>query len=141
MSRIIDQADALVALLNENEFGQPFVAVRHYNPTFKLSDMTTLHVTVAAKNSGEALTSRVDIQQDVEIDVGIQRRLPTINNAESDVLMDLVEGIADYVRQTRAVGSGFWLSTANAIIYDPEDMSERRLFTSVLTFTFRLVAT
>jgi len=142
MSTIIEIADAVVAELNGGAFGIPFQAQRHYKPTFDLAEMKDLRVTVVPRGVELSGASRSMTQTDVQIDIGVQRKLPAdaVNDAaEIDALMRLVEEIADFFRSRRlsACPSAAWVRTENKPIYSPEHIEQLRQFTSVLTLTFR----
>ena len=139
MALIIDIADAVVSELNDAAFGTPFTATRAYVPRFDLEEMGTLRVTVVPKGVEISTASRSGHQHDYRIDIGVQRKFEQEEAAELDPLMDLVEEIADHFRgavletdpQASCVG------VENGPIYAQEHMREGRLFTSVLTCTYR----
>ena len=138
---ITDIADAVVTELNAATFSQPVTAQRHYQPTFELKDMGTLHVTVVPKGVELQGATRAMVQADVQIDIGVQKKLASIEPAEIDPLLRLVEEIADYFRTHRLTGqpNAMWVKTANVPIFAPEHLAELRQFTSVLTLTFRVL--
>jgi len=140
MATIIDIADAIVAELNGESFSQPFTAERAYKPTFDLQEMQDLHVTVVPKELASQQSSRSMVQQDFQIDIGIQKKLEA-DDAETDALMALVEEIADFFRRGRleAVPNAGLIRTENAPVFSPEHLSELRQFTSVLTLTYRML--
>lgn len=138
---IIDVADAVVADLNTGSFSQPASAQRHYLPAFELKDMGTLHVSVVPKGIELQAAARAVVQTDVQIDVGVQKKLSSVEPAEIDPLMRLVEEIADHFRTHRLTGlpEAMWVKTANVPVFAPEHLAELRQFTSVLTLTFRVL--
>jgi hypothetical protein len=140
MAVITDIADAVVAELNGGGFSLPFTAARHYRPLFDLKDMQALHVTVVPKGVTIERLDRSRNQEDVQIDVAVQKKFSTGDNAELDALMALVEEIADFFRLRRlaACPAAVWVKTENVPVYAPEHMDELRQFTSVLTLTFRV---
>ena len=140
MALIIDIADALVAELNGAAFGMPFTATRVYVPRFDLEEMGTLRVTVVPKGVDISTASRSGHQHDYRVDVGVQRKFETGDAAELDPLMDLVEEIADHFRGA-VLGTdpeAACIGVENGPIYAQEHMREGRLFTSILTLTFRV---
>jgi len=144
MALIVDIADAVVAELNGHTFSQSVTAQRLYRPVFDLADMKTLHVSVVPKGVEMQGASRTLVQHDYQIDVGVQKKLPTNpsgDNAEIDVLMALVEEIADFFRQRRlqTLPNVVWVQTQNLPIYSLEHLEQLRQFTSVLTLTFRVL--
>jgi len=141
MATITDIADAVVTELNGHAFSQPFTARRYYRPVFDLGEMTALHVSVVPKGVTIERADRHRNQYDFAIDVAVQRKFQAGDNAELDALMALVEEIADFFRLRRlaAYPDAVWVRTDNVPVYAPEHLEEYRQFTSVLTFTFRVV--
>ena len=141
MATILTIADAVVTALNAGGFAQPFTAVRLYRPQFELKDMSVLHVTVVPRGLVIQTASRAIDQHDYQIDVAVQKRLGTENTAEIDSLMALVEQIADRFRHKvlETDPEACWVKSENAPVYAPEHLGQLRQFTSVLTFTFRVM--
>ncbi|MCC7409953.1 MAG: hypothetical protein IT442_17940 [Phycisphaeraceae bacterium] len=140
---IADIADAVVAYLNDpvRGFSQAFVAERSYRPRVELAQMQGLVVTVVPKAVTSTTASRLMAQDDVQIDVAVQKKLiaPADERlAETDELMELVQAIANSLR-ARPMGDGAWLSQTNEPIYVPEHLDQFEVFTSVLTVTYRLL--
>ena len=151
MSLIADIADTLVAELNAASgggggagaggFSQSFQAERHYLPLFDLEQMKDLHVTVVPKGMTIQSSGRDRNQHDVQVDVAVQKRFTTGDNAELDPLLTLVEEIADFFRLRRlaSVPAAVWVRTEHAPVYAPEHMEQMRQFTSVITLTYRVI--
>lgn len=146
MSTVIDIADAVVAALNEaggHAFSQPFTAQRCYVPTFDLKEMKDLHVTVVPRSLEMVTAGRSLLQNDVQIDLAVQKKLPTDTTGDSaaiDALMGLVQEIAEFIRSTGRFGEAVWMKTENKPIYSPEHLEQLRQFTSVLTVTYRAMS-
>jgi len=138
---IADIADAVVAALNNQTFSQPFTAERAYRAAFDLQEMKDLHVTVVPKGQELITAGRGVAQSDVQIEIGVQKKLATGDDAELDELMGLVQEIAEFVRTTRQFGDAAWVKTENTPIYSQEHLGELRQFTSVLTLTLRMMTT
>lgn len=141
MAVINNIADAIMAELNAATFSQPVTAARHYLPSFELTEMQSLHVTVVPKSVLLAGGDRSRSQGDYSIDVAVQKKFQTGDNAELDALADLVEEIADHFRAKRlsSYPNAAWLKTEQSVLYAPEHMDELRQFTSVLTLTYRVL--
>ncbi len=141
MADITDIADAVAAELNAGSFGQEFTAERHYRPVFDLPEMGTLHVTVVPQGMTIETAGRGRSQHDCRIDIAVQKKFENGDADELDPLMALVEQIADHFRFKRLEGlpDAVWVKTENAPIYAAEHMEQNRVFTSVLTLTFRVV--
>ena len=141
MSVVINIADSIVAEVNAATLSLPFTAKRHFVPSFELKDMQEMHVSVVPKGIVITKSDRSRNTCDAQVDIAIQKKFNTGDAAEIDPLMDLVEEIADFFRLRRldSYPSAHWIRTENAPIYSQEHWDELRQFTSVLTFTFRVV--
>jgi hypothetical protein len=147
MSTIIDIADAVVTELNSPGapgFSQTFQAQRYYRPVFDLAEMKDLHVTVMPKGVEMSMAGRSLVQSDVQIDIGVQKKLSadsTGDIAEIDALMGLVQEIIDFLRCRRlsALPAAAWVRTENSPIFAPEHLEQLRQFTSVITLTYRVI--
>lgn len=141
MSTLIDIADAMVAELNAANLSMAFIAERYYVPDFDLSEMDELHVSVIPKRIDvdyEAGT-REEQSHTYDVDVGVQERFEEGNNVELDPYMDLVEEIEDVFRlhvidSPKAVCVG----VENSPPFGRRHFLEKRQFTSVLTFTWKV---
>jgi len=139
MARIIDIADSIVTALNGESFSMAFAAVRAYRPLYELKDLASLHVTVVPKALELSGATRGLIQNDVQIDIGVQQKLDSVEDEaeDTDTLMGLVEEVADFIQSTGSFGGATVVSVANDPIYAPEHLDELRVFTSVITVTLR----
>jgi hypothetical protein len=147
MSLILRLADAVTAELNAapaTTFGSDLsvVAVRRVLPVFDLAQLTTLQVSVVPKAIVQAIATRATAQMDLSIDIGLQQKL-TASAATVDIevaaLCRLVEAIARYLqrRPLSALPGVQWVRTANEPIYAADHLAQQRVFTSVLTVTYR----
>jgi hypothetical protein len=140
MSTIIQVTDALVARLNAGEFSQEFTAERKYQPVYDLPELTDLRVTVVPKAVIIATASRHDSFYDCTVDVGIQKKVSSDSKAEVDPLVNLVEEIADHLRLKRMdeLPDAVWMRIENDPVFAPELLDQERVFTAVLTVTYRV---
>ncbi|MHB1158232.1 MAG: hypothetical protein ACYC26_15515 [Phycisphaerales bacterium] len=141
MSRIVEIADAVTAALNAGPFDPALQAVRSYQPGYELEQLKQLRVTVVPRGMEQTGATRAATQRDIQIDIGIQKKLTQANTAEVDALLDLVQQMADYLRTVRQFGPAIWVKTENTPIYSVEHLEQFRGFTSVLTLTLRTVTT
>lgn len=141
MAVILDIADAVVAELNAAALSQPISAQRLYLPQFKLTEMQSLHVTIVPKGVVYGMADRSRGQGDYSLDLAVQRKFASGNNAELDPLTNLVEEIVDYLRGRRLATypNAAWLKTEQSLLYASEHIEELRQFTSLLTFTYRVL--
>lgn len=138
MALAIDIADAVAAELATGTFSQPIAPRRLILPYFELADLKELRVSVVPKAIEASNSSRCLTQFDVQIDIGIQRRLSGDVETDVPVLLALVEEIAEFLRN-RPIAGAAWIATANEPLYAPDHLAEQRVFTSVLTLTYRVL--
>jgi hypothetical protein len=138
----VEIADAVVAEINGHAFSTALEAKRAFVPAYELSDLAQLRVTVVPKAIETTGASRALSQHDVQVDVGIQQKLGQDLDAEVAGLCDLVEEIATFLRRRPLASAphAAWVSTVNDPIYAPEHLHEQRVFTSVLTLTYRALS-
>lgn len=141
MTLITEIADAVTAELNTGGFSQGFIARRQYRPTHDLPALRDLQVTVVPQAVAITTAGRGQNQYDMRIDIAVQKKFDTDEPAELDPLMALVAEIADRFRLQRLAGlaAAMWIRAENDPLYAVEHMDEHRVFTSVLTLTFRVV--
>ena len=142
MSLVMDIADAVAAELGTGTFSQAIAPQRMVLPEFGLEDMADLRVTVVPKAVEVIGSTRSVCQHDVQIDIGIQKKLGKDLDTEVPVLCDLVDEIAAFLkrRPLAAAPHAAWVRTANEPIYAPEHLAEQRVFTSILTVTYRAMS-
>lgn len=145
MSAVSDIADAVKTALNAAGFSPAFTAERVYLPLKTLEALETLQVLVVPKSRelGKQARGR-SLQQDVQIDVGILKRItndPTTTNAntEIDPLTALAESIAGLYDAGDTAGTGQWLETENPLLYDQEKLLQHKTFLTIVTFTFKIL--
>ena len=139
MATIIDIADSVVAEVNATTFSQPVTAARHYAPQFDISQMGTLHVSVVPKGLASKSLDRTRDTFEYMVDVAVQQKVDQAN-PPLDVLMGLVEEIADHFRAAALASfpSARCTEVKNEPVYSPEHLTELGQFTSVLTLTFKV---
>ena len=141
MPVITQIADAVVATLNAATLSQPVTAMRAYLPRAEVADLKTLKVTVVPSSVMNASVTRSQSQQDVAIDVAIQKKPGNEQNSSFDPLLALAEEIGDLFRAKRleSFPQAACIKTEFKTIYAPEHIESLRTFTSVLTLTFRVI--
>ena len=118
-----------------------FEAVRAYAPRFDLEEMDTLRVSVVARAIEIITLTRSEFQHDYQVDVAVQQKFSAETNLALDPLMGLVEEIDRHFEGMRlASPDAICVRVANAPIYAPEHIKEKRMFTSVITLTWRMLS-
>ena len=144
MALVIDIADAVVVELNAAPAGTfipAITAVRRVLPEFNLSDLAELKVSVAPKAVEISGSTRSVGQFDLQVDIGVQKKLGKDLDTEVATLCGLTDAIMAYLRQRplAAAPHAAWVRTQNDPVYASEHLAEQRAFTSVLTVTYRSV--
>ena len=139
-SAVVQVADAVVASLNAGSFSVPFVAQRRYRPTFDLAELDTLRVSVVPESVETINATRSASYFDCTVDIGIQQKVDADDAGAIDALMDLVQEIVDHLRMQRLddLPEAAWLRIANKPVFAPEHLDQQRVFTSVVTVTYRI---
>jgi hypothetical protein len=141
VSTIAAIADAVAAHINAGTYSRPVSADRLYQPAFTLEDLKDLRVSVVPRTTAISAASRDSSIFECVIDVGVQQKLPAENDqAEIDALLDLAEEIADRLRLTRLPGApeAAWAAIAHEPVVSSESLEQHRVFTSVLSVTYRV---
>ncbi len=139
MKIAIDIADTIVESLNSAEagtFAQEFTAHRRVLPDYELSELKELTVTVVPKSVEISSASRDMSYLDVTIDIGIQQKIGRDTDAEVSRLSELVDSIVNFLIR-RSFANISFKSISNDPIYAPEHLLDKRLFTSIITITYR----
>ena len=142
MSLVTDIADAVTSELNGSGILPGLTAVRKVVPAYELEQLSELKVTVVPKAVEISGSTRSASQYEITVDIGIQKKLsPGSESSDEQVetLGTLVDQIAEYLRRRPLAGAPFasWVSITNDPVYAPEHLAEQRVFTSVLTVTYR----
>lgn len=148
MSLATDIADAVAVELNAASgnpsvpFSRAFTAERRVLPVYELSDLSALKVTVVPKAVEITGSTRSASQYDIAVDIGVQKKLAPGSDgidAQVEALGTLVDEINDYLRKRplASFAGVAWVRSVNDPVYAPEHLHEQRVFTSVLTVTYR----
>ncbi len=141
MQMTIDLADAVTSQLNQSEIVTN--AKRQVLPIHDLSQLRELTVSVVPRGVQVQSITRKLSQYDCQVDIGIQQKL-SVPQDQIDTavkaLSGLVEQVADYLQRQPLTDMPYaiWIKVENVPIYDPEHLANQRVFTSVLTLTYRI---
>jgi hypothetical protein len=141
MSTISTLADAVAEHINAGTYAQPVSAVRTYQPAFTLEELGELRVSVVPKTTTVLAASRESSTYEHVLDVGVQKKLPAEDEqAVIDELLELTEAIGDRLRHTRLAGfpEAAWAGLAHEPVVSSESLEQHRVFTSVLSVTYRV---
>jgi len=140
-NRLVEVADAVKDLINTGTFSPVVVATRLYAPDFTLEDLANLKVSVIPRSMETTIQTREKARDDAFIDVGIQDKV-TDNLADINPLMNLVDDIDLFLRdrirrKLGAPANAGWIATTRTA-YDLDHLEKLRVFTSILSLTYRL---
>jgi hypothetical protein len=149
MATVIDIADAIVTDLNAGSFLFPFTAERWYVPIRDLKDLTnetqpTISV-VPLTVAGTLLSRGGQFMEQYDVGIGIQKSIgggqmtPAQIIAACDPLMTFCEQLMNFFAAKALLSYPSAVCTQHKLepIYSPQHLDERRVFTSVLTLTFK----
>ena len=141
MPDVIAIADAVAAELNTGSFSIPFTARRMLLPDFALAELTDIKVTIVPNSVEMTPFCRQWTQYDYAIDIGIQKKLSGDTDTDLPELLALVDEMLTFLRKRTltAAPSAVWIKTLNEPLYSREHLSQSRVFTSVITVTYRTV--
>ena len=141
MRLALDIADAIATELVANTFSEPLVVTRRVLPEFELTDLKALTVTVVPKSVGINNITRDSSSFEVAIDIGIQQKIGKDTDAEVAQLSGIVTELVSFLnrRKLSGVPAAVFVSIANDPVYAPEHLSEKRLFTSIITCTYKVI--
>ena len=139
MALVIDIADAVVAELREGTFSQSFTPLRRVSPQYDIAELAVLRVTVVPASMEISNDSRMASRHDVQIDVGIQKKLGRSLDDDIAPLCNLVDEIGEFLKRRRLsqMPQVLFLSLTNDPIYAVEHLVDNGVFTSVLRITYR----
>ena len=141
MKLAIDIADAIVTELNDNTFSEPLVITRRVLPEFELADLKALTVTIVPSSIQIDNITRSSSSFNVTIDIGIQQKIGKDTDSEVSRLSGVVSEIVAFMNRRKLAGfsAAVFVSIANEPVYAPEHLSEKRLFTSIITLTYKVI--
>lgn len=136
-------AQAIATKLNGEGFSIPFQSEVLLKPMFDLTELSDLKVTVVPVSLGLEKIARGMSSGQYEIDIAVQQKLPAENmDTVIESLMDLVLEIATCLdsspieyesgKHTAAI------KTEIKPIYSNEHLAEYKVFTSVVTVTYKV---
>jgi hypothetical protein len=139
MSKIQQVADAVVSELNGQTFSQSFTAEKKFLPVYELKDLEKLQVTAVPKAQSFMRLNRGQISTEVQVDIGIQKRIE--NDTEIENLLELAEEFAIFFnsRQMESFSKAVCSNVKNEPIYALEHLEEYRQFTGILTLSFKVM--
>ena len=141
MKMLIDLADAVTLQLNQSWIVTN--AKRQVLPIHDLAQLRELTVSVVPRGVQIQSVTRRLSQYDCQVDIGIQQKL-TVPQDEIDTkvkeLSQLVQQITEYLQRQQLTDMPYaiWIKVENEPIYDPDHLANQRVFTSVLTLTYRI---
>ena len=139
---LIRVADAVVQVLQTGSFRWPFSVERSYLPRHSPQQLKTRTVTVVPAGWSSELASRRTVRRDCLIHVGLQQKLTDESNTEIDSLVSLGQELEEHLRglgRLPTVDATLVAVEALAAPLDTEDLDQRRVFTTVMSFTFRIL--
>jgi len=141
MKLALDIADAIVTELSSGSFSEPLTVSRRVLPEYELAELKALTVTVVPKSVGINNITRDSSSFEVAIDIGIQQKIGKDTDTAVARLSGVVTEVVTFMnrRKLSEFPAAVFVSIANEPVYAPEHLSEKRLFTSLLTLTYKVI--
>lgn len=141
MKLALDIADAIVTEIGSGSFSEPLVVSRRVLPEYEIAELKALTVTVVPKSVVIANITRQSSSFEVAIDIGVQQKFGKNTDTEVARLSGIVAEIVTFLNRRKLAGfpAAVFVSIANEPVYAPEHLSEKRLFTSILTLTYKVI--
>jgi hypothetical protein len=136
---IVQIAEAVKDSLAGATLSQTFTPLRLYVPTYDLTQIADLKVSVMALADQMEVKSRDRHQEDHQVQVGVQKRVDATSVAAVDDLMQLVQEMADHLKDAGPMAGATWMESSNEPKYNPVHLTEHGVFTSVITATYRII--
>ena len=140
MSIASNVAQAVVSALKTQKFSMPFEPVLSVLPSYEPAELATLRVSVVPRAMEIERVSRNSSRYTVTVDIGIQKRID--NSPEETVasLGELTDELNFFLKDNplEEEPAAQWNSISNEPLYVPEHLSQKRIFTSVLTVKYIL---
>lgn len=125
-------------LLSVGTFSKEFSPVVKMIPGWDIKELTDLKVTVVPMYREETGGTRASALNELKVDIGIQKKVDDVELETID-LLGFVQEISDFMRKRPLPGydGARWTKTENEPLYSAEHLYSKRVFSSVLTLTYR----
>jgi hypothetical protein len=126
-------------LAGVSSFSVAFTPTVKMMPGFELQDLSTLRVTVVPRSMEITNETRGLVKKECIIDIGVQKKISDIET-DTAALLTLSEQIIDYMRNRPLSGysDARWIKTENDPIYSQEHLFSKRVFSGLITLTYRV---
>lgn len=141
MKLAIDIADAIVTELQNTGFSEPLTVSRRVLPEYELAELKNLTVTVVPKSVGITNITRESSSYEFAVDIGIQQKIGKDTDTDVARLSGIVSELASFLnrRKLTAFPAAQFMKIANEPVYAPEHLCQKRLFTSIVTLTYKVI--
>ncbi len=141
MKLALEIADAVVTELSAQTFSEPIVIARRVLPEFELANLKDLTATVVPKSVEINNITRDSSSFNIAVDIGIQQKIGKDTDTEVTRLSGVVSEMVTFLNRHKLSGlpTAVFVSIANEPVYATEHLSEKRLFTSILTLQYKVI--
>lgn len=135
---LVNLAQAVTDKLNTGgAFTPPLNAERTYQLFYELAEAKTPKVSVyASADTSPEKCDRSRWKHELTIDVAVQRKLDTDENAEKDALVELADRCCEYIKANRPDGPWKLMEAGVQPFSQNELLKQNKLFTAVARFLF-----
>ena len=135
---IVRVADAITSGITGAVFSPPYADVeaeRTYEPYYNIEKMSELAIFVVPKTRAFSVLGRSVAENDIQVDIGVQKKIARGATAEADELMFLAEEIMAFIHMTKHFAECRVVRNENALVYSQEKLENFGVIGSVITVT------
>ena len=136
MPNVNEIADAIVEALEAETFSLECTVERAYIPHYEPEDLQGLTVTIVPKERLKENQARTTSSDKPAVDIAIQQKVDDTTPDVLDPLFAFACEIEAFLERKRMAGAS-WVRSIHPFIYSPDHLRQKRIFTSVITVTYK----
>jgi len=143
MEIAIDLAEAVKLELDAAELSSEFVTRRLYAPSFEPSELQALTISIVPRLDSQSNATRNSCQDEISIDVAVQKYVASIANGLLDPLARFSEEVRKFFNRRKLTNATWakWVRSSNTLLYGVDHLREKRVWTSVTTLIYKVTGT
>ncbi len=135
---IVRVADAIASGITGAVFSPPYADVeaeRTYEPYYNIEKMSELAIFVVPKTRAFSVLGRSVAENDIQVDIGVQKKIARGSPTQADELMFLTQEIMAFIHASKHFAECRVTGIENAPVFSPDHMINFGVFVSVITVT------
>ena len=143
MIDFIQAADAVVVILKSGTYCLTPTISRVILPMLTVEELEkrTLKISVVPKDVDSEIASRTEDFNEYKIDIGIQQKVNDIDT-EVPTLLLFVKEVLNFIKRKKlpTTPQAHYVRLQNKPIYDVKQLAEAKVFTTVITVTYKVLS-